>query len=237
VINRVTLKQLYKDIFRRSALLAIPNCSELLDVPNNEFTKWEIFYSIVRDALKTYEYYYPLCLIQKAYIEVDSQSRKAFLIDNFKAYLKSIVDESQILVIPSAIVGISTSYYTASTYPMREFRYNPPEITDCWYSSNTYYMNTICKRPFIEEYEEVSGDPTDNCAVFYMSRDTDSMYTIFANEVYLQMCRYLLNIKKNMNLQNMPIDLFNGLEEDFQRMQSDQQNIYSQAMPSAYWIL
>lgn len=228
---------LYKDTFRRSTLIAIPNLSELLVVNDSEFTKWEIFYSIIRDALKTFEYYYPLCLTQKIWIEIDSNTRKGYINGNFEAYLKGIVTEEQICIMPAAIIGMSTSFYTASTYPLRNFRYNPPEISDCWYSSNTYYINSICKRPFIEEYDKVSGEPTDKCAVYYLNKDGDNQYSIFRDEIYLQVCRYLFNLKKNMMLQNMPIELFQGLEEDFNRLEPKQDQIYTNAVTHSYWLI
>lgn len=237
MINKVTLKDLYKDTFKRSTLISIPNLSEMLQVPDSEYTKWEIFYTIVRDALKNFEYYYPLTLIQKIWIEVDSATRKAYINDNFKSYLKGIVSEEQICIMPAALVGMSTSFYTASTYPLRNFRYNPPELSDCWYSSNAYYINSICKRPFIEEYDTVTTEPTDNCAIFYMNKDGDSEYSIFRDEVYVQLCRYLTSLKKNMMLQNLPIELFGGLEEDMGKVESNLNNIYQGAASHAYWII
>lgn len=237
MINRVTLKELYKDVFRRSTLISIPNLSELMVVDEAAYTKWEIFYSIVRDALKNFEYYYPLVLIQKIWLEVDANTRKAYITDNFKSYLKGIIDESQIVILPDAIVGMSMSFYTASTYPLRNFRYNPPEISDCWYSSNAYYMNTICKRPFIEEYDKVTKEPTDNCAVYYMTEDATAQYSIFRDELYCQVCRYLLNLKNNMALQNMPIELFAGLQSDYDREQQKLENIYQNALTHSYWII
>ena len=237
MINKVTLMDLYKDTFRRSTLIPIPDLSELLVVDEAMFTKWEIFYSIIRDALKTFEYYYPLCLTQKIWIEIDSNTRKGYINGNFESYLKGIVTEDQICIMPAAIVGMSTSYYTASTYPLRNFRYNPPEISDCWYSSNTYFINSICKRPFYEEYDKVSGEPTDKCAVYYMNKDGDNQYSIFRDEIYLQVCRYIFTLKKNMMLQNMPIELFQGLEEDFNRLEPKQDQIYQNALTHSYWLI
>jgi hypothetical protein len=237
MINKVTLKELFKDTFRRSTLISIPNISDLLEVDKSMYTKWEIFYQIVRDALKTFEYYYPLTLIQRIYIEIDSITRKGYINGNFEAYLKGIVTEDQIVIVPAAIVGISSSHFTASTYPLRNYRYNPPEITDCWYSTNTYYVNSICKRPFPELYDEVTKEPTEQCSVYYLNKDVDTQYSIFRDEVYLSVCRYLMNLKKNMALQSMPIELFQGLEEDYNNLNSKQDNIYQQAATHSYWIM
>lgn len=237
MIPKVTLYDIYRETFRRSTLISIPNLSQLLVVPGSAFTEWEVFYSIVRDALKVYEKYYPLAIQQRIYIEVDNTTRKARINGNFEAYLKGIISEDQIVLQPAAIVAMSMSFWTSSTYPLRNFRYENGEITDCWYSSGSYYMSTICKRPFIEEYEEASHKPTSNCAVYFLEKDVNSQYTIFADEVYLSVCRYFMNIKKNMMLQNMPIELFQGLEEDFNRLEPKQQQIYDQALPASYFIL
>lgn len=237
MINKVTLKELYKDVFRRSTLVSIPNLSELLEVYNSEFTKWEIFYGIVRDAMKVFEYYYPLGLIQKIWIEVDSNSRMSKITDNFIGYLNGAVPEDSIVLLPSSINGISTSQYTMSTIPLRMYRYSPPYLMDFWYSSNIYFCNCICKRPLFEEYNEVTKEPTDRCAVYYMTQDVDSVYSIFRDQLYCEVCRYIMNIKKNMNLQNMPIELFTGLEEDFNRVDQQLQTIYQQASEEGLYLI
>lgn len=237
MINKVTLKQLYKDVFRRSTLISIPQLSELLETFNSEYTKWEIFYAIVRDALKTFEYYYPLGLIQKIWIEVDSNSRMSKITDNFEGYLNGAVPEDSIVIMPAAINGISTSQYTMSTIPLRMYRYSPPYIMDFWYSSNIYFCNCICKRPFFEEYDEVTKEPTDRCAVYYMSQDVDSVYSIFRDQLYVETCRYIMNIRKNMMLQNMPIELFQGLDEDFNRIDQNLQTIYQQASEEGLYLI
>lgn len=237
MINKVTLKELYDDVFKRSTLISIPNLSELLEVFNSEYTKWEIFFQIVRDALKTFEYYYPLGLIQKIYIEIDSNSRRGKITGNFKGYLDGAVGEDQVVLVPAAITGMSTSMYTNSTIPLRMFRYNPPYITDCWYSTNIFWVNSICKRPLFEEYNKVTKEPTDRCAVYYMTKDIDSEYSIFRDQLYVETCRYIINIRKNMDLQNMPIQLFQGMEEDMNRVDQNLQTIYQQASESAFYLV
>lgn len=236
-MNKVTLRQLYRDTFRRSTLVSIPNLNELFEVPGSEFTKWEIFYGVVRDALKEFEYYYPYCDVQKIWLEVDSKTRKVKVNSNFEAYLDGKITEDQICLVPSSVEAISNSYYTISTYPLRAFKYQTGEFSDFWYSSNVYYVLGTYKRPFFEEYNEVNKEPTDRCAIYYLSRDLDSDYSIFRDELYVQVCRFLTVEKKNMMLQNMPIELFQGLEEDAQNVKSELQNRYQNAANSAHWLI
>lgn len=235
MIPRVTLKEIFKDTFRRSTLLAIPDISEYLVVDESMFTKWEIFYSIVRDALKNFEFYYPLCLNQKIYIS-KSPDNTAYIEGNFDAFIEGKISEEHAFITPSSVVGISTTSFVNGA-PMRNFRYEPPVFYDFHYSSGTYHANCICKRPFIEDYNEVTGEPTNKCAIYYMSKDIDSVYGVFRDEVYLQVCRYLSNVKKNMMLSNMPIELFQGLEEDMSKLEGKLESLYNSNLTSSYWLI
>lgn len=237
MIPKVTLMELYRDVFRRSTLISIPDLSELLVVPGGEFTKWEAFASIVRDALKKWEYYYPLCLVQKIYLNVDRTTGLCQIAGNFEGYLNGAVDEDQVVIIPAAIVGLSKTMYVSSIYPLRAFKYNPPYLSEFFYGEGIYYANTVCKRPFVEEYNEVTKEPTDKSGVYFLNRDVDSTFSIFRDELYRQTCRYFLNLRKNLMLQNMPVELFQGLEEDYQRLEGYLDGLYQQALIGADWII
>lgn len=232
----ISLKDLYRDTFRRSTLISIPNLSDLLEVPGSEFTKWETFYGIVKDAVQKYSYYYPLVLVQKMFINVDSTSRKAYINDTFENYVKGICDEDTAIVMPSSVQGLSYNAYVGATYPLRNFRYNTGVFYDFWYSTGIYYANTTAIFPLYEEYVESSKEPTSRCGLYYMP-NKDSAYSVFRDELYCQVCRYLMNIKKNMNLPNMPIELFQGLEEDYNNVSSKLETLYSTALLHSNWLI
>jgi hypothetical protein len=237
MINKVTLTEFYKDTFRRSTLISIPNLSDFFDIPDSPYTKWEVFYGIVRDALQTFEYYYPLNLIQQIYLEVDQSNRIAKVTGNFPSFIKGIIDEDQIVIVPSSVQGIGCNGYTSIGYPLRNFRYEPPEFRDFWYCTGKYWVNSLCNRPIYEEYNEVTKDPTDNCAVYYMTKDVGSEYKVFRDQLYVEVCRYILNMKKNMSLGNLPIDLFQGLEEDMQDVKGKLDNTYQSALTNGAWLV
>jgi hypothetical protein len=237
MINKVTLKELNKDIFRRSTLISIPGLNEFFEIEESDYTSWEVFYGIVREALQKFEYYYPYNFIQKLYIEVNINKRTARTFDNFKAYLDGIVSEDQLTIMPSSVQGLALNGYTASIYPLRNFRYEPPEFRDFWYSTNVYYANTLINRPLFEEYNEVSKEPTDRCALYFMNKDGDSQYKIFRDQLYVELCRYIVNMKKNMILPNMPIEVFQGLEEDMQKVESQLEQIYQNALVNSAWLI
>jgi hypothetical protein len=93
----------------------------------------------------------------------------------------------------------------------------------------------------IEDYIRKEGTehqmPTDKCAVYFLRKDLDNQYTIFRDQVFIELCRYIMNIKKNFGLANMPIELFQGLEEDYNNTKSKNEQIYQQALRSSPWIL
>ena len=70
-----------------------------------------------------------------------------------------------------------------------------------------------------------------------MNKDMDSEYKIFRDQLYIELCRYIMNMKKNMLLQNIPIELFQGLEEDFQRVEGKLETIYQNALTNSAWLI
>lgn len=237
-MEKVELKTLYKDLSRRSTLVAIPKVVDILDVPGGEHTKWEIMYSIVRDSLQNFERYYPLNLLQKLHIVLDPiTSRSNYIVNNFDQYLKGEIQEEDIQITPEAVysVGSSRGYYGYSTPSFRP-KYEGGYFIDLSLQTGVYYAETVCKRPFPEVYDEVTGEPTEKCAIYFMTRDLDSTYSIFNDEMYLNFCRYIISIKKNIFLQGMPIELFQGLEEDYNRIDNQLQNTYMSALTSSYWL-
>jgi hypothetical protein len=241
MIPKTTIEYLYKDTFKRSTLIAIPNISELLVVPHSEFSKWEIFCQIVREALNKWEYYYPLERVQKIYIEVDYSSRIGKYFPNFESYLKGILDEDSITLEIMSCQGLAFNGYVNSQYPLRNFRFVNNQFTDMWYSTQVYWGNCLCKHPLVEDYLRVDGKQctgfTDNCCIYFMSPNQDNTFTMFRDQVYVELCRYLVNIKQNFNLQNMPVDLFQGLENDFNRVDSELQNKYQQAYKGSGFLI
>ena len=236
-MDKLTLTEIYKDTFKRSTLIAVPSIDELLAVEYSEFTKQEIFYSIVESAVLNYSKYYPLVVQQKMFINVDSGTRVGEVNDTFDNYISGIADESSVCIRPMSVQGLQYNGYVGSGYPLRNFRYENGKFWDFWYSTGMYYGNCICQYPMFEDYDPVTKAYTDKCAVYYIKKNLDSKYTIFRDEVYVQLCRYIMNIKKNMQLQNMPIELFNGLEEDYNNVKSDLQDTYKSAVPGSAWLI
>lgn len=234
MISKITLKDLWRITMRRSTLIPIPNLSNFFEF-NNEFSKYEVFYGIVRDALDKFQYYYPLFRQQQCYLRVDKNLR-AEVSDNFKSYLDGIIDENNVFLMPTSVIGLAPQPAVGMTFPYRSYHYEIGLFMDLPYSSGLWYMACLCMRPFPEDFDD-NGVPTDNCAVWFMNKDTDPEFKIFKDQVYVELCRYIYNMKQNMQLQNLPIDVFAGLQEDSQRVQGELDRIYDQAVTASSWII
>ena len=237
MIPKVTLRELHEEVFLRASLVAIPNLERFFDMKGGKTSHWKVFYRIIKSAVKKFEFHYQYNFIQKLYLEVDPIKKTALVIDNFKQYLDGIIAEDQINIIPSAVIGLAYNAYMTSTFPERRFRYEPPYLRDFWYSNKIWWANTLIRRPFFEEYEKESTEPTDRCAIYFMNKDVDSQYGIFEDQCYVELCRYIVNMKKNITLPNLPIEVFLGLEEDMQRMDAQLETTYMSALPSGSYLL
>lgn len=233
MIPYISLKDIWRITMRRSTLIPIPNLIEFFEF-NNEFSKWEVFYGIVRDALDTFQKYYPLYMQQHTYLRVDNNFR-AKVRGNFDAYLKGIITEDQIFLLPGAVIGLSSAPAVGTSYPIRNFHYEVGEFFDFFYTSQVWYMACLCYRPFPEEF--VDGEPSANCNVYWMNKDNDVEFKIFKDCVYVELCRYIYTMKQNMQLQNLPIEVFQGLQEDGDKVRSDLDSTFTNALTASPWLL
>lgn len=228
-MDKVTLKEIQKDVFRRSTLIAIPDIAALLDL-NKHFTPQEVFFGIVKDALQEFEKYVPLYHESKVYIDVDENRTYKFT-DNFSAWLDGKLEEDTISLVPSSILHIGVFNGTVMHNP-RRFRYDPPYLREFWNTPKTYWVLCTANRPMIEDYDPTTKDYTDKCAIYYLSRDVGSQWKVFRDQVYVEFCKYLINLKKNLSLQNLPIEVFQGIEEDYQNVQRTCEDFYKSALPA-----
>ena len=218
-------------------MLAIPRFEKLFDIRKSKYLHWKVFYRIIKTALKKFEFYHPHHFIQKLYLEIDPIARTGLIYDNFEEYLKGIIAEDQINIIPSVVIGLGYDSYTVTSFPERRFRYDMPYLREFVFSNRVWWANTLIKRPFFEEYIDPPGDPTDRCAVYYMTRDKDSLYGIFEDQCYVELCRYIVNMKKNIIVPNLSIEVFQGLEEDMQRIDAQLETTYMASVPNGAYLL
>lgn len=225
-----------------SALIAIPNASELLEVPESNFNKWEVFFSIVQMALDKFNMHAPLNIMQKFYVNAESGSTYiARITDNFESAVNhpELFNADQILLMPDAVNGASFTPITRYTRLNKDFSYEKGGILNEWlWGSQSMYFPCICSYPLVEDYDEVTHEPSDKCGVYYMSRKTrGSDYKIFLMQVFVQFVEYINSIKMNFELSDTPIQIFGGLEDQASKYTDIINTYYDNAVYSGYTLL
>lgn len=233
-IPKVTLKQLYDDVFMRSSLIAIPYLEDFFEMPDSKYTKWQIFFSIVRNALRKFEQYNPAIIRQRTFLQFENGQCKLF--DNFQAYLDGKIDAKNIMILPSMVTALAFTPYTCDETITRKFTYHDGVLSGL-YSSGYYYIHSICNRPLIEDYNEITDEPTEKCAVYYMKRGSNSEYRMFEDQVYVELCRYIISMKRNLTLMQLPVDIFAGLEQDYAEVKAELDQKYQTSLTNSAWMV
>jgi len=237
MISVLKLKDIEKETFNRTTLIAIPDLYEFFDI-SDRYTPQETLFNIVKLALRDWETYNPLFLTLKIYLRPDINRTFKFE-DNFKEYIKGTITEDQITLVPSTLLGLSFSNTYVLSPMVRSIKYVPPYIYGLYYSPGRYWVNGLYKYPIYEEYDKVSKDFTDKCGIYYLGNysESDSTYQKLMDQIYVGVGNYLLGLKKNLSLPDFPIELFQALEEDVQKVQSELENWYSNSLPSGQYLM
>jgi len=237
MISMLKLKDIETEIFTRTALIAIPGLSELFDL-SDTYTPQQIMYSLVKRALRKWETYNPLYLSLRVYIQPDSNKKFKF-VDNFTSYITGVITEDQVALVPSSIVGISFARTLIMSPAVRSFKYVPPYLYGFYYAAGSYWVNGLYKYPMIEEYVVTSKIYTDRCGIYYLSgyNESDSTYVKLLDQIYVEVGNYLISLKKNLNLADMPLELFTALEEDVTKTRSDLETYYSNTQTSGHYLM
>ena len=173
----------------------------------------------LRKALEEHEKVCPLYRRSRIFINSDSFK----FVDNFQAFLDCIITEDYLTLIPKA-----TPYSLASSmlHTRRSWIYDKPlmknvynvGLVDCDYI--TYY-------PKVLKEDKESKDFTEDSAIYFMDIDgSKSEDVIFKDQFYYQLLTYLKGIKNNLRYPDMPIELMQGIDEEYQILQSKLQEFY-----------
>lgn len=218
-MNSVKLSDLKRMIFRRAAILPIPGLGELLSL-NDDISADEILYELIRVGLRRFEFCNPLVTTSKVYIDKTKENRFEF-INNFDAYLEGRVPEDLIEMIPQSIIGIGLTPNMISQELHRRIVYDRPVLSNFLFSTGVYYVRAIYDRPIIEDYDEETKKFSDKARIYYIIPNVGSDYMKFEDFIYVEVLRYIHNLKTNMEVPGLPIQIFNAVDSTFNKLESE----------------
>ena len=236
-ITKITA--LKKKMFLRSALIPIDGLSEILDL-NDMFSADEILEELIKKSLRAFEFHYPLitefrvnrnslcgCKRGDGWCEIK---------DNFKLYLKCLIGEDQITLIPNAtphlrIAGLASSYGSSYPYPgayTLPLAYERPFIFLGTTFRDDFYMHGVYSRPIIFDYT-TDKKFTDEGAIYWMNIEEGVLGQKFVDQCMVDLLDYIRGLKTNLQLPNMPISIFEACDNYYMNLKQELDQFYLQS--------
>lgn len=247
---KTLLRDLKKKMFIRSTLLGISGLGEILGL-NDEISEDEVLLEIIKKALREFELYEPLILempvnsgqLGTCYGKPGWSEIKP----NFTLYLKCIIDESQIILLPTSLphwrigdgygsyggggyygsVGITPtfgSYQPCSDYQAPYLYTGDLGIWNTG-SDNTrsIYLRATVARPIVPCFtnDKKFSSKDDNAAIFWMDVETGGARgQFFMDLCMVHLLDYIRQLKAALTINNAPVDVLSNVDSSYQELRA-----------------
>lgn len=217
-IPKLPIKDLIKDTLLQSSVLSFIDFKELM-VVNDNYSYFDVLSRLVRLAIENHEKSCPLYKRSTIFIQGNTYEFR----DTFNAFLDGKITENYATLVPKV------SPYALDTsllHTRRAWRYNKPFLTNV-YNLGVVECDYIASYPVIMREDKESKNFTEDSAIYYIplygGTSQDSM---FKRQFYYQVLVYLKGVKNNLRYPDMPIELLQGIDEDYQILQNELVEFY-----------
>lgn len=227
-IDRVTFLDIIEEIKRRLAVIGVYNFYEILAVDPDTTPEQTMKY-LIEQAVSHFNKYIPLLYIQKIYIR-DTDYPIFTFVDNFHLYLNGTLQPDAVNLIPDSVIALSTVPVFHAKYNAFPFTYQPPHLYLKVRVTGRIYAKTLCKY-------KVHVDPNNyaNNAIYFLTKGSQ-MYYLLINQIVYNVGYHIIMLKKNYAISELPIEVFNGIEEYISELKSELDNLYNEGLRN-YLIL
>lgn len=220
IIPKVTFNELQEDVKRIMATVGLYTFEESFLAVDPDINPRITFRTLVERANATFSRHFPLLFIQRIYIQPNT--RVYTFIDNFDLYLNGSLDASLINMIPDAVVSISYTPHMHAKWGSW-FTYQPPYLIFkimAW--SGLMYAKTLCKYRI-----HFNPNNRNDDAIYYMEKATP-IYDVFIKQLVYDIAYFLVTAKQNYTINELPIDVFSGLENVANELRSELETLYQE---------
>lgn len=216
-IPKLPIKDLIDDTIIQSAILAMIDFRDLISVnPNFSYTK--VMKRLVIQALERFEKSCPLFKRSRVHFVGNDYEFK----DTFSAFLDGTITEEYANLIPRAVYNIDTSLL----HTRRSWRYDRPLMRGT-YNMGTVWIDYLASYPWVMEEASCGNDFTDESCIYYIPLyGGSSQDAAFKRQFYFEVLTYMKSIKNNLRYPDMPIELMQGIDEEYQILQQELQEFY-----------
>jgi len=215
----VTLDQIYDDAVRILALIGVYNIPQMFAI-DPDWPPRRTQRTLVERANATFSRHFPLFYIQRVHIV---KGQYAFT-NNIMSYITNSITPREITLIPDAVVSLTPTSIITAKFGLYKFAYQPPTVymTSMPYMSGLLCAKTLCKYPLVFDNNNIAND-----AMYFIDRVTP-LYDVFIKQIVLDIAEYIIALKNNYQLTNLPIEVFAGLENKVGDLKSELETLYNE---------
>lgn len=125
-------------------------------------------------------------------------------------------------------IRLAGSYPYPGTY-MLPIDYDRPFINLGSVMDNQFYIRGICSRPIIVDYTP-DKQFADTGAIYWMNIEEGVLGQKFLDQCMVDVLEYVRNLKGNMTLPNINVDIFNAVDIAYQQLKSELDQYYLQSV-------
>lgn len=250
-MDKTSLTLLKKKLFMRSALISLDSLDEILGL-NSYLSPDEILLEIFKKALKEYEHNFPLILempISSEQVASCTAPNGFFEIkSNFSSYLKCLIPEWRIILVPSSIpqwrvssgenTGAGTYFGGSGSFP-QPFAYTwaleyrrPYCCLSTGFMDRDVILRGICSRPIVPDFlPDKSFNPeSESSAIYWMDVENGgARESHFLDLCLVHLLDYIRQLKASLILPGTPVDVMSNVDSAYQeyRARCDQYSLQS----------
>ena len=245
-MDKTLLRDLKQKMYLRSALLGIGSMDSLLGIADG-ISGDQVLLEIIKHALREFENTHPLMHESKVSADLlrncSGKNGYGEIKSNFTLYLKCLIDESQIVLVPTSLpmwrVGdygstssIISSYSTSNIPAPLAYTYftdyQKPYvfIGDIGLGIGMYdtiYIKGCCARPIVPSFlPDGSFNPKDEAAaIYWMDVETGGARgNFFMDLCMVHLLDYIRQLKASVSLPNSPVDVLANVDAAYQELRS-----------------
>lgn len=217
-IPKIRIKDLISEIVTLSSTLAFVDFKVLMKT-NPNATYFSIVNTLLHNSLEAHERHCPL--FKRSFIFIKGNDYT--FVDNFESYLAGKIPEKYVILLPKTK---PFNLDGSLLHTRRSWDYNKPVLSGV-FSIGSVTCDYMTSYPCITNEDKDGDDFTDDSAIYYMDfhggRTND---VLFKKQFYFHILGYLKGIKNNIRYPDMPMELLQGIDEDYNIVQAQLQESY-----------
>lgn len=241
-MDKTLLVDLKKRIFIRTSLIGLDSLNDILSL-NDYLSGDEILLEIMKKALREFELTNPLILempVEHSQLaSCNAPSGYGEFKSNFSLYLKCMLPENRIILVPNSIpcwrIGDipGTTYVNyagfsgGSSYPQPGAYtyftdYRKPYVFIADVPITSLYVKAICSRPIVPDFlpDKTFNPNSDKSAIYWMDIENGALGNYFMDLCLVHTLDYIRQLKASLIIPDTSVDILANIDSSYQELRS-----------------